>query len=350
MATDTATHRDVQDYYGKVLASKADLQTTACCPTEAMPQHLRPLLSNIADEIHERFYGCGSPIPDGLEGCTVLDLGCGTGRDVYLAAQLVGEKGRVIGLDMTAEQLEVARRYEDEHRARFGYRASNVDFRQGYMEDLAGAGIEPNSVDVVISNCVLNLAPDKERVFAEILRALKPGGEVYFADVFADRRLPKWMKTDPVLVGECLGGALYTEDFRRMLYRLGVPDYRVVASSPILPQNAEIEERVGNARFLSMTVRFFKLDSLEDRCEDYGEVAWYKGTLPHAKHRFVLDDHHTFVTGKPMTICSNTAEMLGSTRFAEHFRIDGDRETHYGLFDCGPEPAAGGGDAEGACC
>lgn len=350
MATDTQTHRDVQDYYGKVLATKADLQTTACCPTEAMPQHLRPLLANIEDEIHERFYGCGSPIPNGLEGCTVLDLGCGTGRDVYLAAQLVGESGRVIGLDMTDEQLAVARKYEEAHRQRFGYARSNVDFRQGYMEDLAGAGIEPNSVDVVISNCVLNLAPDKERVFAEILRALKPGGEVYFADVFADRRLPKWMKTDPVLVGECLGGALYTEDFRRMLYRLGVPDYRVVASSPILPQNFEIEERIGNARFLSMTVRFFKLDSLEDRCEDYGEVAWYKGTLPHAKHRFVLDDHHTFVTGKPMLVCSNTAEMIGSTRFGEHFRIEGDRETHYGLFDCGPEAFQGGDDPGGACC
>lgn len=348
--TVTATHRDVQDYYGKVLATKADLQTTACCPTDAMPERLKPLLANIADEIHERFYGCGSPLPVALHGRTVLDLGCGTGRDVYLAAQLVGETGRVIGLDMTEEQLAVARKYQDEHRRRFGHAHSNVDFRQGYLEDLAAADIASGSVDVVISNCVLNLAPDKERVFREIKRVLKPGGEVYFSDVFVDRRLPAWMKQDPVLVGECLGGAMYTEDFRRMLYKMGVPDYRIVEQSPIAPSNAEIERKIGNARFSSITVRFFNLDTLEDRCEDYGEVAWYKGTLPEAPHAFVLDDHHTFVTGKPMTICSNTAEMIGSTRFAEHFRIEGDRSTHYGLFDCGPEPVATGGDSGAACC
>lgn len=349
MTAETRIHRDVQDYYGKVLRTKADLQTTACCPTEAVPAALRPLLANIDDEIHARSYGCGSPIPDGLEGCTVLDLGCGTGRDVYLAAQLVGESGRVIGLDMTAEQLEVARRHEDAHRRRFGYAKSNVEFRQGYLEDLAGAGIEPGSVDVVISNCVLNLAPDKERVFAEIRRALKPGGEVYFADVFVDRRLPAWMKTDPVLVGECLGGAMYTEDFRRMLLRMGIADARVVARAPIAPANPEIEARIGDARFSSMTVRFFALDTLEDRCEDYGEVATYLGTLPHAPECFVLDDHHVFVTGEPMAVCSNTADMLMKTRFGRHFRVEGDRAIHRGLFDCGPA-ADCGETPSGACC
>ena len=347
--SDTQIHRDVQVYYGEVLKTKADLQTTACCPTDAMPYYLRDKVALIADEIQDRFYGCGSPIPTALDGCTVLDLGCGTGRDVYLAAQLVGENGRVIGVDMTEGQLAVARTYQDEQRERFGHTTSNVEFHQGYMETLDQIGLEDNSVDVVISNCVINLAPDKERVFREILRVLKPGGELYFADVFSDRRLSAEMKADPVLVGECLGGALYTEDFRRILYKLGISDYRVVTSSVIEPSNPDLEARCGNARFYSMTVRVFNLPSLEDRCEDYGQVAWYNGTMTHAPNRFVLDDHHVFRTGQPMLVCSNTASMIADSRFGEHFRVEGDLSTHYGLFDCGPDSVASD-DTPGACC
>jgi SAM-dependent methyltransferase len=348
---ETQTHKDVREYYGEVLKTKADLQTTACCPTEAIPVHLRAKVALIADEIQAKFYGCGSPLPDALEDCTVLDLGCGTGRDVYLASQLVGEKGRVIGVDMTANQLEVARRYQEEHRVRFGHEVSNVEFHEGFMERLGDVGVEDNSVDVAISNCVINLAPDKEMVFREVLRVLKPGGELYFADVFSDRRLSAEMKSDPILVGECLGGALYVEDFRRMMADLGISDYRIIASSPIEPSNPELEIRCGNVRFYSMTVRVFNLPHIEDRCEDYGQVAWYKGTMPDAPHRFVLDDHHTFITGKPMPVCSNTAAMLADTRFASHFRIDGDLSVHYGLFDCGPEAASGSGAENlGACC
>jgi arsenite methyltransferase len=349
---ETKTHRDVQSYYGEVLKTKADLQTTACCPTEAIPVHLRSKVALIADEIQTKFYGCGSPLPDALEGCTVLDLGCGTGRDVYLASQLVGESGRVIGVDMTENQLEVARRYQDEHRIRFGHSASNVEFHTGFMENLGDIGVADNSVDVAISNCVINLAPDKEVVFREILRVLKPGGELYFADVFADRRLSAEMKADPVLVGECLGGALYMEDFRRMLGRLGISDYRIIASSIIEPSNAELEARCGNVRFYSMTVRVFNLPQLEDRCEDYGQVAWYQGSMPDAARQFVLDDHHTFVTGKPMAVCSNTASMLADTRFSAHFRVEGDLSRHLGIFDCGPEMMTedDDGGSAGACC
>jgi ubiquinone/menaquinone biosynthesis C-methylase UbiE len=348
---ETKIHRDVQNYYGEVLKTKADLQTTACCPTGAIPVHLRSRVARIADEIQTKFYGCGSPIPDALEGATVVDLGCGTGRDCYLASQLVGESGRVIGIDMTDNQLEVARRYVEEHRRRFEYAKSNVEFHHGYMEDLAALGIEDASVDVVISNCVINLAPDKEAVFREVLRVLKPGGELYFSDVFADRRLSSEMREDPVLVGECLGGALYIQDFRRMMAKLGIQDYRVVTSSVIEPSNPDLERRCGNAKFYSMTVRLFQLPELEDRCEDYGQVAWYKGTMTDQPHRFALDDHHTFVTGKPMAVCSNTAMMLTDTRFAPHFRVDGDLTTHFGLFDCGPDDAVVSADADaGACC
>jgi len=102
------TLESVQQYYGKVLSSTKDLQTSACCTTEALPAHFRPLLADIHEEVQNKFYGCGSPIPSELEGCTVLDLGSGSGRDCYLLSRLVGERGRVIGVDMTVEQLTVA--------------------------------------------------------------------------------------------------------------------------------------------------------------------------------------------------------------------------------------------------
>ncbi len=236
-----STLESVQQYYGRVLASTKDLQTSACCTAEAMPAHLRPLLADIHPEVQDRFYGCGSPIPSELEGRTVLDLGSGSGRDCYLLSRLVGERGRVIGVDMTAEQLAVARRHVDWHAARYGYRAPNVEFRQGYIEDLEGAGIASGSIDVVVSNCVINLSPDKGRVFSEILRVLRPGGELLFSDVFADRRLPAALQHDPVLLGECLGGALYHEDFRRLLLDRGCRDLRIVSESPLSIGNADIE-------------------------------------------------------------------------------------------------------------
>ena len=99
---------NIQEYYGSVLQSKNDLKTGACCTAESMPEYLRPILNEIHTEILDRFYGCGSPIPSALEGATVLDLGCGTGRDAYMLAKLVGPNGRVIGLDMTDEQLAAA--------------------------------------------------------------------------------------------------------------------------------------------------------------------------------------------------------------------------------------------------
>jgi SAM-dependent methyltransferase len=343
----------VKEYYGKILASKNDLKTRACCSIEALPLHHRQALANIDDEILAKFYGCGSPLPAALEGCTVVDLGCGSGRDVYLAAQLVGPDGFVIGVDMTDEQLEVARRHVDAQTARFGYGQANVDFRQGYIEDLAACAIADNSVDVVISNCVINLSPDKERVFAEIFRVLKPGGELYFADVFSGRRIPDQLRSDPVLYGECLSGALYIEDFRRMLQRLGCQDHRIVSKRPITLDNPALEAKAGMIDFYSITVRAFKLACLEDICEDFGQSATYLGTIPAHPHHFPLDDHHTFITGKPMLVCANSAAMLQETRFGRHFLVSGDRSLHFGPFNCAPaaaKEAASDPCSGGSCC
>ncbi len=340
------TFEQVKDYYGKRLSSKKDLKTTACCTTESVPDYQKPVLAMIEDEILTRFYGCGSPIPALLEGRTILDLGCGTGRDVYLAAYFAGESARVIGVDMTEEQLEVARRHIDPQMARFGFSHPNVSFRQGYIENLRAVDIPDNSVDVVISNCVINLSPDKRAVFSEIFRVLKPGGELYFSDVFAGRRVPEEVRQDPVLYGECLAGSLYIEDFRRLLLDLGVRDYRVVSKCPIEIQDPELKRKVGNIDFYSMTIRAFKLDSLEDICEDYGQVAIYRGTIPEFPHKFELDDHHIFEKGKPVPVCGNTASMLQETRYGEHFQIIGDRSVHYGPFDCSGYAA----DTEGGAC
>jgi len=290
MENHETTLATVREYYGRILKGSKDLKTSACCSTESFPPEHRAILDEIDSEILERFYGCGSPIPAAIEGCTVLDLGCGSGRDVYLASKLVGPDGLVIGIDMTDEQLSVARRHLESQTSRFGFKKPNVDFRHGYIEDLAACGIADNSIDLVISNCVINLSPDKEQVFREIFRVLKPGGELYFADVFADRRMPRGLGNDPLLYGECLGGALYLEDFRRLLRSLGC--------------------------------------------------------IPGSPHSFTLDDHHTFFTGKPMLVCGNSSAMVQETRFARHFTVIGDRSVHHGAFPCGPSPTTA---SEAAC-
>lgn len=343
----TKTYETIQDYYGRILTSKRDLQTNACCVAEQVPVRIQSILEQIHPAVREKFYGCGLPLPPLLEGRTVLDLGCGAGRDVYLLSKLVGEQGQVIGVDMTEGQLQVARCYLDYHRDKFGYADSNVSFRQGYIEDLRSLDIMDQSVDIVISNCVINLSPAQEGVFAEVFRVLKPGGELYFSDVFADRRVPLSIRSDPVLLGECLGGALYTEDFRRIMAQVGCPDLRVISKAPLVVSSPAIRDKLGVIHFSSQTIRAFKL-SLEDRCEDYGHVAIYLGGITESPHEFHLDDHHCFERDRPMLVCGNTARMLSETRYQSCFEVIGSFERHYGLFECVPIPQKSGGT--GTCC
>jgi arsenite methyltransferase len=346
---ESAVSENVQNYYGQVLKSSQDLKTSACCTLDAMPHFLRPLLADLHPEVVARFYGCGSPLPPALKGCTVLDLGCGSGRDCYLLSRLVGESGRVIGIDMTDEQLAVARSHLDWHAERYGFSRGNVEFLSGHIEDLKTVGIADNSIDVVVSNCVVNLSPDKAKVFSEIFRVLKPGGELYFSDVYADRRIPQTLKFDPVLLGECLGGALYWEDFRRIMYDMGCPDVRIVKQNPISLDDLEVSDKLGMINFRSVTVRAFKMP-MEDRCEDFGQIAIYKGTLPQYPHAFDLDDHHHLETGRPLRVCGNTADMLGASRYAAHFQVIGDKSVHFGLFDCMPPNTGAKLDSGAACC
>jgi hypothetical protein len=182
-------------------------------------------------------------------------------------------------------------------------------------------------------------------------RVLKPGGELFFSDVFADRRIPEDISTDPVLRGECLGGAMYIEDFRRIMQKTGWADFRAMSVRNISINNEDIEKKAGFVNFSERTIRAFKIDGLEDICEDYGQVACYNGGITGYPHFFDLDDHHRFYTGKPMLVCGNTALMLEKTRFARAFRVTGDRTVHYGAFDCSAGGCAQDECAsQGSCC
>ena len=324
----------VKDYYGRQLQSSNDLKTTACCDTSQVPNWLRLLLAHIHPEVTSRYYGCGLVCPPLLEGCRILDLGSGSGRDVYALAQLVGETGEVIGVDMTEEQLAIANKHLDYHAKVFGFH--NVAFKKGYIEQLDELDLKSSSFDVIVSNCVINLSPNKDAVLREVHRLLKPGGEFYFSDVYVNARVPSAASQDPVFYGECLGGALYWNDFLSLAKRNGFADPRLVEDRSLAITDPEIAAIAGNLRFYSATYRLFKLEGLEPACEDYGQAVVYRGTMPEQPHLFVLDKHHHIESGRVFPVCGNTWKMLHETRFKNHFDFIGDFSHHFGTFDgCG---------------
>ncbi|KAK9785959.1 hypothetical protein WJX73_006538 [Symbiochloris irregularis] len=339
----------------------ADGKSDCCASSTETTSHGRPsagiraLLKKVPQAVLERFYGCGAPLPLGIDGLQVLDLGSGSGRDSYVCAALVGQTGCVTGVDMTDEQLQVAQTHSEEYCRSLGYAEPNLHFIRGRIEDLQAAGISDSSVNLVISNCVINLSPDKPAVLREVYRVLKPGGELYFSDVYSDRRIPAAVQKHEVLWGECIAGAMYLEDFRRAALSAGFADVRMLAPpAPITVDDPALQAVVGNARFSSITFRLFKLpELLESICEDYGQIAIYKGTITGHEHLYILDDHHVFQTNKPEAVCGNTAAMVGDSWLSRHFQVLGDRSTHYGAFVCGPASAQVppvAGNASAACC
>lgn len=347
-------HAEVQRYYGQVLQSTEDLKTSACCTAESPPRFMRAALARIHDEVLTRYYGCGLVLPEALEGMEVLDLGCGAGRDVYVLSQLVGAGGRVTGIDMTPEQLEVARRHRDYHADRFGHPESNVDFIEGNIESLDRVGLADDRFDVIVSNCVINLATDKQAVLDEVYRMLKPGGEFYFADIYADRRVPAGLRQDAELYGECLAGALYWHDFLEIAARAGFKDPRLVADRPVAVEDDSLRARVGDIRFYSATCRLFKLPELEATSEDYGQSARYRGGVRHHPERIDFDKCHRFEAGETVRISGNMARILRGSRLTAYFDVLGEPDAHAGPFltngdvrvgslpfDRAAEPAAG---------
>lgn len=345
----------VKDYYGKQLKSSKDLKTSLSCDGASLPPHMRPLFANVHPEVAAKFYGCGMVVPAELQGRRVLDLGSGSGRDTYILAQLVGSEGEVVGVDMTDEQLATANTHLTWHQDRFGYRRSNVRFLKGYIEKLDELDLDPESFDVIVSNCVINLSIDKAAVFRGAYRLLKPGGELYFSDVYCDRRLPDQVRADPVLYGECLGGALYWNDFLPIAKAAGFRDPRLVTSKPIGISNEAVKQKLGAAKFFSATYRLFKLDGLETACEDYGQAVVYKGSVTDQPEAFALDGHHLIERGKVVPVCGNSWRMLADTRFHPHFDFVGDFSTHYGIFPgCGTSMPFAADEApkasSGGCC
>ncbi len=321
----------MKQYYGKILQKSSDLKTDACCVSGKLPGHIEKVLPLIDDEIRNKYYGCGSPIPMCLENLKVLDIGCGTGRDCYVMSKLIGQQGFVYGIDMTEDQIAVARKYIGKQMQVFGYSNLNVEFIMDYIESL-DRYFEKESLDIVTSNCVINLTDDKEVILQKVYGVLKFGGEMYFSDVYSDRRVPEQISGNALLRSECLGGALYYKDFERMVGKVGFTDPRIVSKRAISINNKQIENLVGNITFCSITYRLWKLKGLEDGCEDYGHIAVYNGRAPELPFKFELDSGHIFYKNKPERICGNTALMLSETRFKKYFEVSGSFKEHFGTF------------------
>lgn len=351
---ETTVHQEVQEYYGEELQHSDDLKTNACCTLVRPPKYIREALSAVADEVQAKYYGCGLTIPSHVDNLRILDLGSGSGRDCYIASKLTGENGYVVGVDMTDNQLAVANKYINEHTERFGYKQPNVEFIKGNIEKLDELNLENGSFDLIISNCVINLATDKQKVLNDAYALLKPGGEMYFSDVYSDRRVPQDLQNNRVLWGECISGALYWNDFLNIAKKAGFTDPRAVENKPVTVENEDLEALIGDIKFYSVTYRLFKIDGLESDCEDYGQAVVYMGTIAESPQSMLLDDHHIFPKGKMMTVCGNTYRMLNETRYANHFEFYGTWDTHYGIFEgCGGSMPFGNetdGTAAGSCC
>jgi ubiquinone/menaquinone biosynthesis C-methylase UbiE len=231
--TPTATHRSVQEYYGKVAR-----QSTSCCGAPTDPNQIQnnlyplELLNELPVEVVNATAGSGDPISLAKLklGETVLDLGSGGGLDCFLAARQVGINGKVIGVDMTPEMLEKARA----NAARM--KVTNVEFREGFLEALP---VDDNSVDAIISNCVINLAPDKSKVFAEMQRVLKPGGRIALSDMVTNRTPSEEDLQNKEQWCSCTSGALRKSEFVDMLGRVGMVNIRIEPDTESILKAAE---------------------------------------------------------------------------------------------------------------
>jgi SAM-dependent methyltransferase len=230
----------IRDYYGEA----ARTPKTEICQPIAIDQRY---LTHIPDDVVARSYGCGSPVfaADLKPGETALDLGSGAGLECFIASRLVGPGGRVLGVDMTADMLRFATGAREQVAQRLGY--DNVRFHQAVLEALP---LPDNTVDAVISNCVINLSPEKLKVFAEIRRVLKPGGRVVISDIVSQAALPPEIRFNPRLKGECIAGALTEQKLLATLAKLGLHGIEIMAKNHW--------REVGDVPFDSVTVRAWK--------------------------------------------------------------------------------------------
>lgn len=327
------TDGNYQAYYDAIAAAEPrdPLATARTRDAEGtIPGEARERMFNIAGEIQNTSREYGVPLPPVLEGCTVVDLCCGSGRDTYLAAQLVGPTGKVIGVEPNAERMYIGEKYLAKEMKQFGYDESNVEFHQGCPEDLSF--IPDDSVDVVISNCTFNLSPDKAQYVREVQRILREGGEWYFTDVFANRRMETEVSDDIDKVALRLGGAMYINDFRRVVQQLGFNDPRFLITNKAPLSDKEAELFPGTA-FATITSRLVNTPYTSDVCEDYGELVTYKGGLPDYPDYFLFDKDIKFPVGKECHVCDNVTSLVipeFGGRYASVFEYKGSRDHHVG--------------------
>ncbi|MFQ5428464.1 MAG: methyltransferase domain-containing protein [Thermodesulfobacteriota bacterium] len=301
---------DVQSFYGEAALKP---QPELCCPTA----YAGAETGHIPDEVLDVSYGCGSPVTlSGLSrGETMLDLGAGAGIDCFIASKITGPSGRVLGIDMTEEMLEKAEKNKVEVRESLGY--SNVEFRKGFLEDIPA---EDASVDLVTSNCVINLMADKAPVFREIYRILKSGGRFVISDIISERSVPAAMQEDSELWGECISGALTSEEFITSALEAGFYGIAILSNT--------FYREAGGIKFYSITYRGHKAikGEREEKCLYNGHQATYLGPF-----ESVTDDEgHVFPRGLAIEVCTDTAQRLTLTPYKGLFTITAPEEESTG--------------------
>jgi radical SAM protein with 4Fe4S-binding SPASM domain len=311
-----APRAKVREFYGE---AAEEPQAELCCPVQPDAADI----THIPREVVERFYGCGSPVGAAAirPGETTLDLGSGAGIDVFTAAKKVGPTGKAIGIDMTDAMLAVARDCQPRVAANLGFDV--VEFRKGFLEQIPVASA---SVDLVTSNCVVNLSPDKKQVFAEIWRVLKDHGRMVISDIVSEEQVPAAQRQDPRLWGECISGALTEEELLAYLERAGFYGVEILAKS--------FWKEVDGYRFHSLTVRGYKLEK-QAGCVYLGQTATYVGPF-----KGVSDEEgHFFPRGVAIEICTDTAAKLCHAPYRGHFVVtdpEGTAAADLGNSCCGP--------------
>jgi SAM-dependent methyltransferase len=308
----------VRAYYAAAAEQpKADL----CCPTK----YDAAAVAHIPQDVLDRFYGCGSPMLSASIhlGETVVDLGSGAGIDVFIAAKLVGPTGKAIGVDMTHAMLAVANENRPKVAAALGYDV--VEFREGYLEQIP---VESQTVDLITSNCVVNLSPDKPRVFEEMWRVLKNHGRIVVSDIVSETEVPPHLKVNPELWGECLVGALTEEQFLARLERAGFYGLTVLKKS--------YWKDVEGYPFFSITVQGFKYEKTAG-CVYQGHRAVYFGP----GKAFVDEEGHLFPRNEPYEVCTDTVAKLSRPPYQAMFAILEPGEARAGYACC---------SSDGGCC
>ncbi len=289
---------DVRNFYSKAAVS---VQESLCCPT----QYDSKDLSHIPKEVLEISYGCGSPVGRAnlREGEVMLDLGSGGGIDCFIAARHVGKTGRVYGIDMTEEMLGIARKNATLVAENLGY--NNIEFRQGYLESIP---IDDSSVDLVTSNCVINLSTDKDEVFGEIHRILKPGGRFMTSDIISDKEVPEAMQNNKELWGECVSGALTLNKFLGYAEKSRFKGLRV--------QKDYLWKEVEGIKFYSYTIEGCKHVPSKNKSFCSSLLATYAGPF-----ESVTFQETVYPMGIAVEINEDTAQLLSSHSYAGQFII-----------------------------